>query len=295
MKHIHAASILAALSLAALPALAGVKYWDNPDFKAFDVGDYVQDGLVVNYDGIRNAGPDAPHDSAAMTWVNSANPGTYDMTRYSTNGTVGASKTATVAAWNNDAAHGSWTDRGFVFDKDSAFHQPSSFAIPKTYTIQSLVDATPGNQPDIGYIMCDYNAAHWAYCSLGIRNTNYNYGGGNVLNTMYLVSGSIGKRPAVRGASGAPFTYVTAINNVNDGVTFTGTNTATPTIPPRQARPTRMPTASASAATIRAPMKCSRARSRTSASTTAAFRTRRCCGTAWSTTPAISGASATSP
>ena len=43
-------------------AHAGIKYWDNPEFKAFDVGDYVQDGLVVNYDGIRNAGPDADHD-----------------------------------------------------------------------------------------------------------------------------------------------------------------------------------------------------------------------------------------
>ena len=75
MKHIHAAAILAALSLAALPALAGVKYWDNPDFKAFDVGDYVQDGLVVNYDGIRNAGPDAEHDPNAMTWVNCADTG----------------------------------------------------------------------------------------------------------------------------------------------------------------------------------------------------------------------------
>ncbi len=215
--------IAAALAGAAVTAHAGVKYWDNPDFKAFDVGDYVQDGLVVNYDGIRNAGPNADHDPNAMTWVNSANPGTYDMTRYSTNGTVGASNTATAAAWNNDAARGAWTDKGFVFDKDAAFHQPSSFEIPKTYTIQALVDATPVDQPSIGYIMCDYNAAHWAYCSLGIRNSNYNYGGGNVLNTMYLVSGSIGKRPAVRGASGAPFTYVTAINNANDGVTFTGT------------------------------------------------------------------------
>ena len=187
------------------------------------MGDYVQDGLVVNYDGIRNAGPNADHDPNALTWVNCANPGTYDMTRYSTNGTVGASNAATAAAWNNDAARGAWTDKGFVFDKDAAFHQPSSFAIPKTYTIQALVDATPVDQPAIGYIMCDYNAAHWAYCSLGIRNSNYNYGGGNVANTMYLVSGSIGKRPAVRGASGAPFTYVTAINNANDGVTFTGT------------------------------------------------------------------------
>ena len=207
----------------ALTSFAGVKYWDNPGFKAFDVGDYVQDGLVVNYDGIRNQGPDAPHDSAAMTWVNSANPGTYDMTRYSTNGTVGASNTATPAAWNNDAARGAWTDKGFVFDKDAAFYQSAAFAIPTTYTIQALVDAAPVDQPSIGYIMCDYNAAHWAYCSLGIRNSNYNYGGGNILNTMYLVSGSIGKRPAVRGASGMPFTYVTAINNASNGVIFTGT------------------------------------------------------------------------
>ncbi|MCR5751936.1 MAG: hypothetical protein K6G91_08230, partial [Kiritimatiellae bacterium] len=92
---------------------AGVKYWDNPDFKSFDVGDYVQGGLVVNYDGIRNAGPDADHDPNAMTWVNCANPGTYDATRYSTNGTVGASNAATPAAWNNDATRGAWTDKGF--------------------------------------------------------------------------------------------------------------------------------------------------------------------------------------
>ena len=210
---------------------AGVKYWDNPDFKAFDVGDYVQDGLVVNYDGIRNAGPNAPHDPNAMTWVNSANPGTYDMVRYSTNGTVAAGKDTAIdvalTTWNNDASKGSWTDKGFVFDKGAAFYQSASFAIPKTYTIQSLVDATPGDQSGIGYIMSDYRASHWDYCSLGIRSSSFNYAASgtaiNVANTMYLVSGSIGKRPAIRGASSTPFTYVTAINNVNDGVTFVGT------------------------------------------------------------------------
>ena len=114
-------AVAAAALFAAATSFAGVKYWDNPEFKAFDVGDYVQDGLVVNYDGIRNAGPNADHDSNAMTWVNCANPGTYDMTRYSTNGTVGASSSATAAAWNNDASRGSWTDKGFVFDKGAAF------------------------------------------------------------------------------------------------------------------------------------------------------------------------------
>lgn len=36
----------------------------------YDVGDYVQDGLVAHYDGIRNAGADAAHDAAATTWKN---------------------------------------------------------------------------------------------------------------------------------------------------------------------------------------------------------------------------------
>ena len=208
------------------PADAGVKYWDNPGFRTFDVGDYVQDGLAVNYDGIRNAGPNAPHDSSAMTWVNCANPGTYDMVRYSTNGTAvitGTGNANATKAWNNDAAHGSWTDYGFVFNKDACFHQPSSFAIPKTYTIQSLVDAKPGEQNGIGYIMCPYDANGWANCCYGMRSSGFNYGNGSPANTFYLVSGSIGKRPAVRGASAIRFSYMTAIQNVNDGVIFSET------------------------------------------------------------------------
>lgn len=36
----------------------------------YDVGDYVQDGLVVHLDGIRNVGAGLPHDPAAATWAN---------------------------------------------------------------------------------------------------------------------------------------------------------------------------------------------------------------------------------
>ena len=36
----------------------------------FDVGDYVQSGLVLHFDGIRNAGASAPHDPATTTWAN---------------------------------------------------------------------------------------------------------------------------------------------------------------------------------------------------------------------------------
>ena len=36
----------------------------------YDVDDYVQDWLVVHFDGIRNAGVDAAHDPSAATWKN---------------------------------------------------------------------------------------------------------------------------------------------------------------------------------------------------------------------------------
>ena len=36
--------------------------------------DYVQDGLVALYDGIRNVGRTLPHDSAAAKWTDLAAP-----------------------------------------------------------------------------------------------------------------------------------------------------------------------------------------------------------------------------
>ena len=41
-----------------MPAFSALK-------TAWDVGDYVQDGLVMHYDGIRNVGADQPHDPSA--------------------------------------------------------------------------------------------------------------------------------------------------------------------------------------------------------------------------------------
>ena len=40
----------------------------------YDVDDYVQDGLVALYDGIRNVGRTLPHDSAAAKWTDLAAP-----------------------------------------------------------------------------------------------------------------------------------------------------------------------------------------------------------------------------
>ena len=218
-RHIGAA-VLCLSVFGQVAAFAGVKYWDNPDFKAFDVGDYVQDGLVVNYDGIRNAGPTAPHDSAAMTWVNCANPGTYDMVRYSTNGTKDNSNQATATAWNQDASKGSWTDYGFVFSKDSIFWESTDFKLPKAFTHQLLVEATSADQSGIGYPVCGYNASLWNNGgSIGIRSS------GTIANTMYFTpldnaGANSGNRPAISGSS---FTYGTAILRDKEAVMFAGT------------------------------------------------------------------------
>jgi hypothetical protein len=52
----------AALFALALPtaSFAALKY---------EPSDYVQDGLVVHLDGIRNAGADKPHDPGAATYL----------------------------------------------------------------------------------------------------------------------------------------------------------------------------------------------------------------------------------
>ena len=41
---------------------------------AYDTGDYVQDGLVLHLDGIKNAGAGAEHSPTATTWANLADP-----------------------------------------------------------------------------------------------------------------------------------------------------------------------------------------------------------------------------
>jgi len=219
-KSLFGVCALVATALGALSATAGIKYWDNPAYKAFDVGDYVQDGLVLNYDGIRNAGPTADHDPDATTWINCANPGTCDMERYSTNGTKDNSNQATAAAWNKDASKGEWTDYGFVFSKGSIFWESSNFKLPTAFTHQLLVEATSADQSGIGYPVCGYNASLWNNGgSIGIRSS------GTIANTMYFTpldnaGGNSGNRPAIPGTS---FTYGTAILRDKEAVMFSGT------------------------------------------------------------------------
>ena len=71
--------ILSALmaTLVASSADAGLKYWTTG---RYDADSYVQDGLVLNYDGIRNVGIDQPHSMTTTTWVNLGSEGSkYDL------------------------------------------------------------------------------------------------------------------------------------------------------------------------------------------------------------------------
>ena len=89
----HKRNLLFAAAAAAaaflLPASAGLRPWEPSD--------YVQEDLVLHYDGIRNAGAGAAHDGAATVWKD-----------LSPNG-----NDATLV--NGPGAKGSWDATGFVF------------------------------------------------------------------------------------------------------------------------------------------------------------------------------------
>ena len=97
--NLAAAAMGAAAILAATAAFAGLKY---------DVGDYVQDGLVLHLDGIRNAGANAPHDGSATVWANLA-------------GGSGVTKTAYAGTGKNSSGNGRWLDNAFYMDADWYF------------------------------------------------------------------------------------------------------------------------------------------------------------------------------
>ncbi len=143
---------LAIASVAPLTANAGIKYWDNPAYKAFDVGDYVP-GAIWNYDGIRNVGANAAHDPNALTWANLGTFGSANdvvLQKYASDW-IGVS-----AAELSDGTYGEWTDKGFVFKGNSRFRRdsPGKIQVGTSYTIQFLVDATSaGQKKDWAYLL----------------------------------------------------------------------------------------------------------------------------------------------
>ena len=72
----------------------------------FDVGDYVQTGLIAHYDGIRNAGADLPHAPSTRTWKNLVSGGV-------------------DAAFEGDGGTWNAAGNGFIFDGSTVAHMNS--------------------------------------------------------------------------------------------------------------------------------------------------------------------------
>ena len=144
---------LLALSTLALPVagLAGVKYWDNPAFKAYDADAYVQDGLVLHYDGIRNVGLDQEHSDTTTTWVNLGSGGSaYDIER-------------------KDAdASGAWTENAFEAAAKSYFETKTDFVFPTTRTLQACLIP---NASTHAYVFSPVGDDMWQLGSLQLPGT----------------------------------------------------------------------------------------------------------------------------
>jgi hypothetical protein len=84
----------------------------------YTTGDYVQEGLVLHYDGISNAGADAPHDSNATTWKD-----------------LSPSGIDAVYIPNGHTA-GGWQDDGYLFASNGSFQTVSAIGFGTNFTVQ---------------------------------------------------------------------------------------------------------------------------------------------------------------
>ncbi len=190
-----ALALLAAL--AASHAEAGLKYWTTG---GYDADSYVQDGLVLNYDGIRNVGIDQPHSTTATTWKNLGSDGSqYDLRQ-------------------TKAAQGAWGADGFDFKGKTAYGSTTPFTFGTSYTVQTLIDAkTADHGSGIGYVFFPWDSAstYWKTFSIGVRGSSNSAGDRIRLNVQnYFAFADI---------SGTAFDYVTAIVDVTNAWFFTGT------------------------------------------------------------------------
>ena len=89
----------------------------------WDVDDYIQDGLIANYDGIRNAGKDKPHESEKEEWVD-----------------LVSGSTAKLVKIESDLGYGEWTWSGYNFKGCSYFQTSVKVALGNEFTVQLVTD-----------------------------------------------------------------------------------------------------------------------------------------------------------
>ena len=207
MKLKEKAATLFAAVFATVCSFAGIKYWDNPEFKAFDVGDYVQDGLVANYDGIRNAGPNADHDPEAETWVNCVNSTKWPLLWCSY---IWNESTSKYDWKKSNTSEGAWANDGFVFDGLTYFAKWSDgnpVALGPDYSYQFGTDGTISTQKqNTQYLIVP--SSNWDKGGVGLRKSA---GGGTTANSVYGIDTTLNSTRPYFTAAGGKLGYVSYI------------------------------------------------------------------------------------
>ena len=108
------------------------------DAADYDVGDYVQDDLVLHLDGIRNAGADLPHDGTALAWRNLATEGS------AAGGSASfmnlADGTVLFLGVGDDGS--AWTDKGYYFGGYTYAFMDRGLALARDVTVQAVTDTS---------------------------------------------------------------------------------------------------------------------------------------------------------
>ncbi|MBR6733783.1 MAG: hypothetical protein IKL96_05220 [Kiritimatiellae bacterium] len=152
--------------------------------KKIDADDYVQGGLLLHFDGIRNAGLGAAHDSAAATWKNLGS----------------APGDATLAVFDAERSAGAWTASGYDFDAGSCFATDSGVTLARQTTVQFAVEYNAGIQlrkwPSF-FGPCELNGDLFnSYTYTSLAGSGYGNQGDHLrFNTASLNSLSFGVQP----------------------------------------------------------------------------------------------------
>ncbi len=135
--------------------------------KKYDVGDYIQDGLYLFYDGIRNAGKDVAHDPNATEWVN-LGAGDKDV-----------NLNAVFDYAGNTSAGDGWETDGYRFKYGGKFAKLASDPkIDWKVTIQVVCEAEESGKPS-GYQYPTYFGSTNDYLNV--------YGFGPVARTFFKI------------------------------------------------------------------------------------------------------------
>ena len=130
MKTPRAIAFISAATLIGTSAIAGLIY---------EPGNYAaQENLVLQLDGIRNAGALKAHDNAATAWVD------LKSSRTATTNAISSITGRSVPATSLQDGTAGWKDDGYYFDGVTFLQMSDTLTLGNTYTIQIVCDVDTG-------------------------------------------------------------------------------------------------------------------------------------------------------